>query len=93
MILCPIQNKWIQLRPYITQEFGKNPQVYSQFGLKGHNGIDLRAKVGTPLFAPFEGKVKAGNQGDKGYGKYIRIYKDNLEVILGHLTIYNIIGA
>jgi murein DD-endopeptidase MepM/ murein hydrolase activator NlpD len=92
MLLCPIQNagtfdyKWIQVRPYVTQMFGKNPDIYKQFGLKGHNGIDFRAKVGTPLYASCDGTIKIGNDGAGGYGKYVRIFKDNLELVYGHLS-------
>jgi len=50
----------------------------------------LRCKVGTPLFAPCEGEAKIGNQGDSGYGKYIRIFKDNLEIIMAHLSKVNV---
>src|SRR3990167_5196064 len=61
----------------ITQEFGVNPAAYAQFGLKGHNGWDLKTKwPDTP-----EGKRallatlgctfhKIGDEGVKGYGKY-----------------------
>lgn len=93
MILHPLQNQgifansvWIQRRPYITQSFGARPDFYKQFGHKGHNGVDYRAVVGTPLFAPFEGKIKVYNQGTKGYGLYVEVIKDNLKVILAHLS-------
>ena len=50
MIICPLQNDgkksgndWDQIRPTINQKFGENPQIYSQFDMKGHNGIDLKA--------------------------------------------------
>lgn len=92
MILSPLQNTaflktdWIQVRPHITQEFGENPQIYEQFGLKGHNGIDFRAKVGVDLFAPIEGIAKVQNQSSSGYGLNIRIFKDNLEIIMAHLS-------
>lgn len=92
MILCPVQNTavlktgWVQQRPRITQVFGVNPQVYSQFGLKGHDGIDLGIPVGTPLFSPIEGTIKLKDTGDKGYGLHIRIRGGGKEVILGHMS-------
>ena len=93
MLLSPIQNAgtfeftWIQVRPRITQTFGKNPAMYAQFGLNGHNGIDFGVPVGTRLFAPFEGTVYVvGDEGNGGYGKYIKLRKDNLEIVLGHLS-------
>lgn len=89
MILSPIQNSAvvnIQVRPVITQIFGVNPKVYAQFGLKGHNGVDFRCAVGTPLFAPFEGKIVVKDSGNSGYGLHVFLRKDNLEVVLGHLS-------
>lgn len=93
MILLPLQNGaalkdgvWIQTRPVITQGFGERPAVYAQFGLKGHNGIDLRAETGTPIYAPFEGIAHIHDEGDKGYGKYIKITKDGLEFTIAHLS-------
>lgn len=93
MINCPVQNSailkqdWIQVRPRISQNFGENPAMYKQFGLKGHNGVDFGIPEGTPLFAPFEGIVHhVGNEGDKGYGRYIKLRKENLECVLAHLS-------
>ena len=94
MIISPLQNtaaflggQWFQKRPHVTQWFGENPQIYEQFGHNGHNGLDFRASVGTSLFAPIEGTVKiVGDQGNKGYGKYIEIWKDNLKIVLAHLS-------
>lgn len=92
MIINPIQNtgvlksEWVQVRPRITQKFGLNPGIYKQFGLDGHNGLDYGVPVGTLIHAPIEGIVTVGNEGTKGYGTYVKIRKDNLEVTLGHLS-------
>lgn len=93
MIPCPLQNyavfntvDWVQRRRYVTQEFGKNPQIYSQFGMKGHNGIDYRAKVGTDVFSPIEGKVRV-KKSKGGYGWHVKIRnKLEKEVVLAHLS-------
>lgn len=97
MMLCPIQNgvalkdgAWIQERPVITQGFGSRPGVYKQFGMNGHNGLDLRAKTGTPLYAPFEGIVEIGNQDTAGYGKFVKITKPGLSLLLGHLSEFKV---
>lgn len=92
MLLCPLQNtalqrflSWLQIRPLITQHFGENPDIYAKFGMKGHNGIDLRARVGTPARAPCDGRVTV-KKDPGGYGLHIRIRSFNREVILAHLS-------
>lgn len=80
MILNPLPNS-----PIVTQKFGERPEVYKPFGLAGHNGLDQRAKSGTPIYAPFEGVLTVFNEGDKGYGLYVKITKPNVEVTLAHL--------
>ena len=98
MILSPVQNKavmdtqWIQKRPRLSQHFGLNPQIYSQFGLKGHNGTDFAIPTGTPIYAPMDGEVKVKDDGVRGYGLHVRIrspYKD-AEIVLGHLSTANV---
>lgn len=64
----------------LTQLFGENPHLYSRFGLKGHNGWDLRTKFpDTPKGqryilsswnSSFYGK---GNEGNDGYGIYFEV--------------------
>lgn len=77
----------------ITQKFGSNSQMYKQFRLKGHNGIDFRTRFDdTPkgrcyVYAAKQGTVIAvGNEGKRGYGKFIRIqhYKDE-QTVYAHL--------
>jgi murein DD-endopeptidase MepM/ murein hydrolase activator NlpD len=41
----------------VTQTFGANPEYYSQFGQKGHNGIDYGSSYGTPVKAVADGTV------------------------------------
>lgn len=94
MVLCPLQNttilkqNYVQVRPYVTQKFGERPEVYKQFGTKGHAGIDLRAKVGVPVYAPHDGMVRITNTGDKGYGLHMRIRNPfkACESVLAHLS-------
>lgn len=77
---------------FITQYFGERSDVYKP--LKGHDGIDFRTKFSdTPhgkrvVFAAATGIVKnVANQGNKGYGKYIRIqHEDGSQTLYGHLT-------
>ena len=46
----------------ISQYFGHNPHTYRQFGLPGHNGIDIIVRddkrgFGTPIKATHRGTV------------------------------------
>lgn len=76
---------------YITQPFGVNhtgqADFYSRFGLKNHNGLDLRANEDL-VYAPISGiaYIKA----DDGYGNSVRIRNQELEVVLGHLKKFKI---
>ncbi|MFA6458610.1 MAG: M23 family metallopeptidase [Patescibacteria group bacterium] len=98
-ILSPLENSarfylnWIQVRPKITQKFGaefkKNGHdFYHSLGLRGHNGLDFSAKIGTPIFAPLGGTVKIGDDGAKGYGKFVKIRSatHKMEIIVAHLS-------
>lgn len=41
----------------ISQGFGANAAYYKQFGQNGHNGIDLAAKLGEPVYAAEDGTI------------------------------------
>jgi len=81
---------------YITQKFGVNAQAYSQFGLKGHNGIDYRAFLPngnraysggvSEVFAPHSGKIIENRLDANGYGWYIKIENDKYGSVLGHFS-------
>lgn len=52
----------------VTQPFGVNyVDFYKSMGIIGHNGIDLKAKIGCPCYAAVSGVVEfAGTDGDGG---------------------------
>lgn len=69
---------------YITQGFGKNPDIYKRFGILGHNGIDYRAPINTPVYAPHDGVIKERHNDVNGYGKYIKIQNEKEGSVLAH---------
>lgn len=70
----------------ITQWFGENPALYSRFGMKAHNGVDIIAPWGTPIYAVEGGLVCEVKNTPEGYGKHIRILCDGNEWTYGHLA-------
>lgn len=82
--------------PFVTQEFGANPQIYSQYKidgvpLKGHEGIDFRAEMGTEVVASDSGFAQeVKDQGSTGYGKYIKLIHEWGETVYAHLKSFNI---
>ncbi len=72
----------------INQYFGANPQNYAQFGLPGHEGVDIMAPIGSKVFAVAPGVVKMVQTNPQGhnYGKHVRIeHRDGYETIYAHL--------
>lgn len=51
-----------------SQGFAQNLLDYSQFGLKGHNGLDLAFRRGCPITAPYKLYVTYTDESDVGYG-------------------------
>ena len=86
---------WPLANVFITQYFGntpfatKNPQIYSG---GGHNGIDLRATVGTAVKSSSGGRVAALGNTDRScngvsYGKWVLVEHDNnLSTLYAHLS-------
>ncbi len=77
----------------ITQYFGNTPFAQSgAYSGKGHNGIDFRASIGTPVYAALTGVVEAtGNtdavKGCYSYGKWVLIKHGNgLTTLYAHLS-------
>jgi murein DD-endopeptidase MepM/ murein hydrolase activator NlpD len=73
MIFCPVPGT-----PIITQGFGQNPQIYSQFGYAGHNGMII--------YAPHDGIAAIKDDGTKNYGLYLVIDDPKRRSILAHLS-------
>lgn len=82
---------------FITQYFGRTAFARAGgYNGKGHNGIDLRARDGTPVFASGEGRVRAVGDTDTAcrrasYGRWILIdHSNNLTTLYAHLSIIKV---
>lgn len=95
LLLWPVSN------PIITQGFGvtsASKYFYNigRYKTPTHNGIDLKASLGTPIYAAEDGEVVAvGNQDlycYKGaYGKYVVIrHYNNLTTLYAHLSLQTV---
>ena len=74
----------------ITQGYGK-PNWNAAYDF--HNGIDIRAAVGTPVKAALAGKVVGvGDNGRYSYGKWIAIDHGtyNITTLYGHLSLQKV---
>jgi len=93
MLISPIENRAIEgdrqsrNRDLISQGFGENPQIYAQFNMIAHNGVDFAIPEGTPIFAACDGFCKVMNH-PKGYGLHIkqRSWHSPKELVYGHLS-------
>jgi murein DD-endopeptidase MepM/ murein hydrolase activator NlpD len=87
---------WPTMAPkVVTQAYGINPYLYNPYGLKGHEGIDLRAPNGTPVYAAADGVVSRVEPIDNNaYGVHVRLKHlhgtDEYETVYGHFTVGSI---
>jgi hypothetical protein len=70
-----------------TQAWGNNPAYYGQFGLPGHEGADLKAPTGSPIFAVADGVVSQVNPTDNhNYGIFVRVnHTQSYQTTYAHL--------
>jgi hypothetical protein len=72
----------------ITQRFGINPQYYAQFGLPGHEGLDIRAPNGSKVFSVAPGVVHQVTARPTGhnYGIHVRVnHQDGYQTTYAHM--------
>jgi murein DD-endopeptidase MepM/ murein hydrolase activator NlpD len=76
----------------VSQYFGANPQMYKQFGWKGHNGLDFRCPTGTQLISCVNGTITEAYNNIGGWGNHCYIWdKDqNVMVIYAHMKSLNV---
>ncbi|MCR4742705.1 MAG: M23 family metallopeptidase [Treponema sp.] len=72
---------------YVSSEFGKRKNPFSG-EMKDHNGIDLAANVGTPVYAIKDGAVAYAIADDPEFGNYIILQHDagKMTSIYAHLS-------
>lgn len=86
--------RWPVLNPYITQYFGYTKFAMTTNAYKNnmHNGMDLGAPIGTKIFAPLTGTVRAtGNTdlvpGCYSWGKWALIdHANGLSSMFAHMS-------
>ncbi len=81
---------WPEKNTIVTQEFGENYNFYMRnFGVPGHNGIDMTSGYGSPIFAAADGVAyKTGDDGQylswcNGPANGVRVEHEN-----GLVTLY-----
>jgi murein DD-endopeptidase MepM/ murein hydrolase activator NlpD len=72
---------------WVSSEFGKRKNPFSG-ELKNHNGIDLAAEEGTPVYAIKDGAVYAAIENDAEFGNYIILSHDQgkMTSVYAHLS-------
>jgi murein DD-endopeptidase MepM/ murein hydrolase activator NlpD len=78
--LPPVQLNWPLERPEITNYFGWRKK-------RMHDGVDLRAPVGTPIFSAAKGRVIYASSKMRGYGKLIIVdHGEGWSTLYAHLS-------
>lgn len=76
--------------PFVTQQFGKTSDSGRLYASGTHDGIDLRAAVGTPVRAALSGTVYEVNHGavqNCQYGKWVLVkHANGLATLYAHLS-------
>ncbi|MBI2097331.1 MAG: peptidoglycan DD-metalloendopeptidase family protein [Candidatus Vogelbacteria bacterium] len=88
--------KWPLTNIFITQNFGQTVDAKRLYVSGSHNGIDLRAAVGTPVMAAEAGIVLGTGDTDlvcrgASYGKWVLIDHGNgLSTLYAHLSLIKV---
>lgn len=70
-VLASMPSIW-PIEGFITSRFGNRPSPFTGRGGEFHKGLDISARIGTPIYAPGKGTVTfAGTDG--GYGNSVII--------------------
>lgn len=86
--LCPIDYKWDVLIRFDSR--GDGTYAARRNGNRMHNGIDLLADAGTPVYACRSGYARVLEQ-KNGMGNYIMLqHSGNIATLYGHLSVFEI---
>jgi murein DD-endopeptidase MepM/ murein hydrolase activator NlpD len=79
----------------LTQGYGNTG--FRSLGYSFHNGIDIAAAAGTPIYAAADGTVEATGTGDGAYGNWVAIKHDTgkfagkaIISLYGHMTSFRV---
>ena len=92
-ILNQIPNGWPIENKGITGNFGwRNHPVLKR--KEFHPGIDLRANIGTPVYAPASGVVEFAGYSDNGYGyNVILLHNFGFKTVFAHMNRKDVVRA
>ena len=88
-LMMPAQGK-------LTQGYGSTPFALRNYASRRHNGIDIAAPIGTPIYAAADGRVVGVADQDlycrKGaYGKFVAItHYNGLTTLYAHLSLWKV---
>lgn len=76
----------------VTQSFGVNAAAYAQYGIPGHNGIDIGSYGGANvnIYAAESGVVITAKSDNTGYGNYIVIDHGGYKTLYAHLSSFKV---
>jgi len=79
---------WPMRKGIVTQWFNDRSIDYSRWGIDSHDGIDIAAATGTPVYAVCHGKVVAVGDDPEGFGLFVRVYHEahGFHSLYGHLS-------
>lgn len=73
----------------VTQAFNANPELHSAQNLPGHEGLDIRAPLNSPVYACAPGEVVEVHDRADGhpYGRYVSmLHQNGYRTTYGHLS-------
>lgn len=89
-MILPFKGDYKLGQGFANKFYRNGVDVYAQYGLQGHNGLDHDVPCYTPLYAMISGKViEVADEGNIGYGKYVKIENDKEGALVAHLSSFS----